>query len=62
MKENNNLWMENTYTVIQWPEIQYYMELEGFSENSYLINDEKGIEEFGSSAYFINTKWLNNYK
>lgn len=52
--------MENTYIIIQWPEIQYYMGLEGFKENSYLINDEKGIEEFGSSVYFINTKWLNN--
>lgn len=52
--------MENTYIVIQWPEIQYYMELEGFEENSYLINDEKGVDKFGSSAYFVNTKWLNN--
>lgn len=52
--------MENTYVIIQWPEIQYFMELEGFKENSYLINDEKGIEEFGSSSYFVNTKWLNN--
>jgi stage V sporulation protein AE len=38
----------------------YQASLEGFKENSYLINDEKGIEEFGSSAYFVNTKWLNN--
>ena len=54
--------MENTYIIIQWPEIQYFMELEGFKENSYLINDDKGIEKFGSSAYFVNTKWLNNYE
>ena len=52
--------MENLYIIIQWPEIQSLMDLEGFRENSYLINDEKGIEEFGSSAYFVNIKWLYN--
>lgn len=36
------------------------MELEGFEENSYLINDEKGIEKLGSSAYFVNTEWLKS--
>jgi hypothetical protein len=47
------------YTVIQWPEIQNLMNLEGFKDHSYLINDEKGIEDFGSSAYFIQVDWLN---
>lgn len=46
------------YTVITWPDIQEYMEIEGFRENSYLINDEKGINEFGSSAYFVDIDWL----
>lgn len=46
------------YTVIQWPEIQAYMDIPGFRENSYLINDEKGMEDFGSSAYFVDVKWL----
>ena len=31
----------DTYTVIQWPEIQDIMELEGFRANSHLINDER---------------------
>lgn len=44
------------YTVIQWPDIQEYLSLEGFQENSYLIND---IDNFGSSAYFVNTEWLH---
>ena len=48
--------MKDKYIIIQWPEIQYFMELKGFRENFYLINDEKEIEEFGSSAYFVNTK------
>lgn len=47
-----------SYTVITWPDIQYYMSEPGFDENSYLINDEEGIEKFGSSAYFVNTVWL----
>ena len=49
------------YIVIQWPEIQELMEIEGFRDNSYLINDEKGLEEYGSSAYFVNTKWLDKF-
>ena len=26
------------------------MELDGFEENSYLVNDDRGMLEFGSSA------------
>lgn len=36
--------MEN-YTVIGWPEIQNLMELEEFDENSFIINDEKGLNK-----------------
>ena len=45
------------YEIIGWPEIQYYMELEGFRENSSLImpNDNIGID---SSTYLISTEWL----
>lgn len=50
--------MEKTYVVIQWPDIQSCMDLEGFEDNSYLINDEKGLDDFGSSAYFISKEWL----
>lgn len=48
------------YVVITWPDSQDLMEIEGFRDNSYLINDEKGIEDFGSSAYFVSVEWLNN--
>jgi len=34
------------------------MEIEGFYNNSYPILDEKGLEDFGSSAYFVKTNWL----
>ena len=46
------------YVVITWPDIQYYMDIEGFDENSYLVNDEQGLEDFGSSAYFVDEEWL----
>lgn len=49
------------YIIIQWPEIQEFMEIEGFEENSYLINDEKGLANFGASAYFVNTKWIDKF-
>ena len=34
------------------------MELSDFQEHSYLINDEKGLDDYGSSAYFIEESWL----
>lgn len=45
------------YEIIGWPDIQYYMEYEGFRENSTLIepNDNIGI---GSSTYLISVEWL----
>ena len=47
-----------TYVVVTFPEIQEYLEQEGFEENAYLINDEHGINDFGSSAYFVRSEWL----
>lgn len=48
------------YVVVTWPDSQDLMTKAGFRENSYLINDDKGIEDFGSSAYFVDEDWLNN--
>lgn len=50
--------MEN-YVIITWPKIQAYMDLEGFEENSTLINpnESMGIE---SSTYLIDKEWYNN--
>ena len=48
------------YVVIGWPDIQQYMDIPGFEENSYLVNDEKGMEDFGSSAYFVDEDWLES--
>ena len=49
---------QQTYIIITWPESQELMDLPGFRENSYLINDDKGITDFGSSAYFVRKGWL----
>ena len=47
------------FIIVGWPEIQAYMELPGFRENSALIeqNDEIGI---GSSTYLISKDWEEN--
>ena len=49
---------KETFEVVCWPESQMLMELDGFEENSYLVNDDRGMLEFGSSAFFVNRKWL----
>lgn len=51
--------MENYYVVVEWPEIQDYMDEPGFDENAHLINDEIGLDMYGSSAYFVNVEWKN---
>lgn len=55
----DNISKMTTYTVVTWPEVQLLMDLEGFKEHSYLINDEQGLNDFGSSAYFVETEWLS---
>lgn len=54
-----NTTMTDNYEVVGWPEIQDYMEFEGFKANSTLIepNDAMGI---GSSTYLINRKWIES--
>lgn len=45
------------YEIIEWPEIQYFMDLKGFDEHATLItpNDSMGI---GSSSYLVEIEWL----
>ena len=49
------------YEIIGWPDIQAYMNLEGFKDNSTLItpNDSMGIE---SSTYLVDKEWYNSLK
>jgi hypothetical protein len=48
------------YEVVRWPETQDLMDKEGFDEHSYLVNDEKGIDDFGFSAFFVEVDWLKS--
>lgn len=50
--------MEN-FEIIGWPDIQEFMELDGFKENSTLIdpNPNMGI---GSSTYLVDKEWLDS--
>lgn len=50
------------FEVVCWPDVQFLFEQEGFQENAYLVNDEKGMLEFGSSAYFVRKEWLDKVK
>lgn len=51
--------MSERFIIIQWPEVQELMDEIGFKEHSYLINDDLGVEEYGSSAYFVEEDWYN---
>jgi len=45
------------YTLIGWPEIQAYIDEEGFEEHSALVaeNFHMGI---GTSTYLVDKEWL----
>ena len=49
------------FEVICWPDIQFLFGIEGFWDNAYLVNDERGIEDYGSSAFFVRSNWLNEH-
>ena len=51
--------MKRKFTVVEWPYSQNLFEMEGFEDNCQLINCEKGLEDFGSSAYFVDTEFLS---
>ena len=47
------------YEIIGWPDIQAFMNLDGFDDNATLIapNDSMGI---GSSTYLVYKEWLES--
>ncbi len=53
---------DETYEIVCWPEIQSLLGIDGFKDNAYLINDDKGMNDFGNSAYFVNSGWLKSHK
>lgn len=50
---------DDIFITVCWPNTQSLMEKEDFYNNAYLICDSKGMEEFGSEAYFVRRKWLD---
>ena len=48
------------FIVVTWPEVQDLMDIEGFIDNSLLINDGILYEEYGDSAYMIRKRWIEN--
>ena len=50
---------EDDFVVIQWPEVQDLMTKEGFHHNSHLGTDQRFLNKYGSSAYFVNKQWLS---
>lgn len=47
--------------IICWPDSQKLMELYGFRENCWLINGERGLDTYGSSAYLVDKDWYDEY-
>lgn len=45
------------YVIITWPESQDLMEKKWWNE-CHLINDEHGLDKYGSSAFFVPVKRL----
>ena len=50
--------MRDTFEIVRWPDVQFLMDKPGFRENSHLINSVEGINEYGSSAYLVDSAWL----
>lgn len=50
--------MEDLFIVITWPESQELFEIEGFEENSILINNTPLYEQYGDGAYLVSMKFL----
>ena len=46
------------YSIVCWPESQYLLDHEEINEYCYLINDEDGYNNYGSSAYVVDSQWL----
>ena len=49
------------FEIIGWPDIQYFMELEGFNANATLIEPHEALG-VGSSTYLVSKEWLDSLK
>lgn len=53
---------KDKFIVITWPEIQDYLDDEGFEDNSLLINDGKLYEIYGDSAFLVRESWYKSIR
>ena len=49
--------MEDLFTVVTWPESKELLKIEGFEENSILIDDGPLYDQYGD-AYLVNLEFL----
>lgn len=47
------------YEIVTWPDSQMVEEIPGYTSFAYLINDEEGLETYGSSAYVVDKDWYD---
>ncbi len=52
---------DNGFVVITWPDIQDFMELDGFKDNAVLLNSDAFIDEYGGSAYLVRQSWIDRH-
>lgn len=52
--------MIEDFEIIGWPDIQYFMDTDGFEENTTLINPNDNIG-IGSSTYLVSIDWLKAF-
>ena len=45
--------------IVTWPDSQYLTETRGHRNHSWLINDTRGLNRFGSCAYVVEMDWYN---
>lgn len=46
--------------IVTWPESQMFCEKKDFRKNAELINSDKGLELYGSSAYLVKESYYND--
>jgi len=50
------------FVAVTWPDVQHLMDHPDFQKRCHLINDAAGIEEYGSSAYFVPVEIIEEEK
>lgn len=50
--------MTTKYEIVTWPEVQDLMSFNDFNKHACLANDDYFVEKYGSSAYFVDSEWM----